>query len=127
MYYTSDTDDTTRYLCRQNCAKAIEFLELTIHNIFTCFKQNRLVANSDRSSFLISPYEKISLKILDSIAKSSLCKGLLGITSDTELIFHKHIMLLSSKADQNISVFTRIVKYLNTDKRKNLFNMDVSQ
>ena len=93
LYYASYTDDTTRYLCRQNSAEAIEFLELTINNIFTCFKQNRLVANSDRSNFLISPYKKISLKILYSIVKSSLCKGLLGITNDSELIFHKRIML----------------------------------
>ena len=32
--YANDADDTTPYVCRQNYAEAIEFLELTINNIF---------------------------------------------------------------------------------------------
>ena len=61
--YASYADDTTPYVCRQNYAEAIEFLEPTINNIFLWFKNNGLVANSGKSHFLVSPYEKISLKI----------------------------------------------------------------
>ena len=79
----------TPYVCRQNNAEAIEFLEPTINNIFACFKINGLVANSGKSHFLVSLYEKISLKILGSTVKSSPCEELLGITIDSEIIFHK--------------------------------------
>ena len=49
-------DDTILYVCRQNYTEAIEF-----------FKSNRLAANSSKSNFLVSPYEKIRLKILGSL------------------------------------------------------------
>ena len=71
MDYASYDDDTTRYVCRQNYAEAIEFLESTISNIFAWFKNSGLVANSSKSHFLVSSYEKISLKILGSTIESS--------------------------------------------------------
>ena len=49
-------DDTTPYVCRQNYTEAIEL-----------FKNNGLVVNSGKSNFLVSPYKKISLKILGSL------------------------------------------------------------
>ena len=49
--YASYADDTTPYVCRQNYAEAIEFLELTINNVFAWFKDNGLVANSGKSHF----------------------------------------------------------------------------
>ena len=55
LYYTSYADDTTPYICRQNYAEAIKFFEVTINSIFAWFKQNKLVANSGKSHFFISP------------------------------------------------------------------------
>ena len=94
-YASYDDDDTTPYFCRQNYAEGIEFLEPTINNIFSWFKNNGLVANSGKNHFLVSPYEKISLKILGSAIESSPSKELLGITIDSELTFHKPIMFQS--------------------------------
>ena len=74
MDYASYAEDTTPYFCRQNYAETTEFLETTISNIFgylgifTWFKHTGLEANSGKSHFLMSPYEIISLKILDSTA-----------------------------------------------------------
>ena len=110
--YASYADDNTPYVCRENYAEAIEFLEQTINNIFAWFKNDGLVANSGKSHFLVSPYEKISLKILGSIVESSTCEELLGITIDSELTFHKHIISLCSKANQKLSALGRIAKYL---------------
>ena len=76
--------------------EATEFLEPTINNIYAWFKNNGLVANSGKSHFLVSPYEKISLKILGSTIESSPSEELLGITIDSELTFHKHILPLCS-------------------------------
>ena len=97
--YASYDDDTTPYVCRQNYAEGIEFLEPTINNICSWFKNNGLVANSGKSHFLVSPYEKISLKILSSAIESSPSKEILEITIDSELTFHKHIISLCSKAN----------------------------
>ena len=72
MDYVNYADDTTPYVCRQNYGdEAIEFLEPTINNVFDWFKYNGLVANSGKSHFLVSPYEKISLKILGSTIECS--------------------------------------------------------
>ena len=117
MDYASYADDTTPYVFRENYAEAIEFLEPIINNIFAWFKNNGLVANSGKRHFLVSPYEKISLKILGSAVKSSPCEELLEITIDSELTFHKLIISLCSKANQNLSALAEIAKYLTIDKR----------
>ena len=116
MDYASHSDDTTPYVCIQNYAEAIEFLEPTINSIFAWFKHNGLAANSGKSHFLVSPYEKISLKIIGSTVESSPCEELAEITINSELTFHKHTVC--SKANQKLSVFARIGKYLTIDKRK---------
>ena len=48
-------------------------LEPTINNTFAWFRNNGLVANSGKSQFLVSPYEKINLKILGSTVECSAC------------------------------------------------------
>ena len=97
MDYASYPDDTTPYVCRQNYAEAIEFLEPTINNIFAWFKNNGLVAHSGKSHFLVSLHEKISLKIPGSTIESNPSGELLGIKIDKELTFHKHTISLCSK------------------------------
>ena len=89
-------------------------------------KKNGLLANSGKSHFLVSPYEKISLKILGSTIESSPSEELLGITIDSELTFHKHITSLCSKANQKLSALARIAKYMTIDKRKILLNSFVT-
>ena len=79
-------------------------------------QKNGLVANPGKSHFLVSPYEKISLKILGSTIESSPSEELLGITIDSELTFHKHITSLCSKANQKLSALERIAKYMTIDK-----------
>ena len=106
MDYASYADDTTQYVCRQNYelleqfiiyARTVEFLEPAINNMFAWFKHDGHVANSGKSDFLGSPYEKISLKILDSTVESSPYKDLSGITSDGELTFQKHDIIFQSQ------------------------------
>ena len=65
--------------------------------MFAWFKHDGLVANSGKNDFLGSPYEKISLKILDSTVESSPYKDLSGITSDGELTFQKHDIIFQSQ------------------------------
>ena len=53
LNYESYAVDTTPYVCRQNYADAIEFLEPTINNIFAWFKNNGLVAHSGKIFWLV--------------------------------------------------------------------------
>ena len=124
--YANYADNTTPYVCRQNYAEAMEFLEQTINNIFAWFKKNGFVANSGKSHFLVSPYEKISLKILGSTIESSPSEELLGTKIDSELTFHKHITSLCSKANQKLTAWARIAKYMTIDKRKIFLNSFVT-
>ena len=68
------------YVCRQSYAEAIESLEPTISNISAWFKNNRLVVNPGKSHFLVSLYDKITLKILGCTVEFSPCEELLEIT-----------------------------------------------
>ena len=62
-----------------------------------------LVANSGKSHFLVTRYQKITLKMLHSTVRSSPFEGLFGITIDCELTVDKHIILLCSKANKKLS------------------------
>ena len=68
--------------------------------------------NSRKSFFMISPYEKVSLKVLDSAVNYSHSKQLLEIIIDSRLIFNDKIVSLCYKANQNFSVLVRTTKYL---------------
>ena len=89
-------------------------------------QKSGLVANPGKSHFLVSPYEKISLKILGFTIASGPSEELLGITIDSELTFHKHITSLCSKANQKLRVLARIAKYMTIDKCKILLNSFVT-
>ena len=75
---------------------------------------------------MVSPYEKISLKILGSTIESSPSEELLGIKINSELTFHKHITSLCSKANQKLCALARIAKHMTIDKRKILLNSFVT-
>ena len=124
--YASYANDTTPYVCRQNYAETIEFLESTINNIFSWFEKNGLVAKSGKSNFFVRLYEKIILKIQDSTVKSSLCEELLGVTIESELIFHKHIASLCYTANQKLIALARTAKYLTIDKQKIFLNFFIT-
>lgn len=70
--------------------KDLDYLSyVDVTNIVAWFRHNGLVVNSDESHFLISPYEKISLEIINSIVERNYYEKLLGITNDNELTFMK--------------------------------------
>ena len=63
--------------------KLLKFLEPSINDIFASSKNNGLVENSVKSHFLVSPYEKISLKILVPTIQSCPSEELLRMTIDS--------------------------------------------
>ena len=89
--YTSFTNDTYLYVCRQNFFEAINYLQPKINKTFTWFYQHGFVANSGESHFLVRPYEKINIDVLDTSAESTVSEKSLGNAIDIELIFNDHI------------------------------------
>ena len=97
LHFASYADDTTPYICGQDFSSITNVLEPNVNTLFNWFRQNGLIANSSKSHFLTSPYERRFLKIHDSIITSSSSEELLGILIDSELTFHDHITRLCSK------------------------------
>ena len=90
--FASYADDTTPYICGQDFSSVINVLEPNVNTLFNWFRQNGLIANSSKSHFLTSPYERRTLKIHDSIITSSSSEELLGVLIDSELTFHNHLL-----------------------------------
>ena len=82
LYFASYADDITPYICEQDFSSIINVLESNANTLFNWFWQNGLISNSDKSHFLISPYERRSLKIHDTIITSSSSEELMGVLID---------------------------------------------
>ena len=78
--FASYADDTTPYISEQD----FNVLETNVNTHFNWFRQNVLIANSGKSHFLTSPYERKTLKIHDSILTSSSSEELLGVLIDSK-------------------------------------------
>ena len=61
--FASYADDTTPYICEQDFSSINNVLEPNVNTLFNWFRQDFLMANSGKSQFLTSPYERRSLKI----------------------------------------------------------------
>ena len=85
--FASYADDTTPYICGQDFSSIINVLEPNVNTLFNWFRQNGLIANSGKSHFLTSPYERRSLKIHDSIITSSPQKNPWGFWLIVNLLF----------------------------------------
>ena len=120
--FASYADDTTPYICGQDFNSVINVLEPNVNTLLKWFRQNGLIANSSKSHFLTSPYERRTLKIHDSIITSSSSEEHLGILIDSELTFHDHITRLCSKANQKLSALSRVSKYMTLPKRRLLMS-----
>ena len=91
--FASYADDTTPYICRLDFS-IIKVLAPNVNKLFNWFRQNGLLANSGKSHFLTSPYERRSLRINDSVITPSSSEELLGVLIDSELTFHDHMARL---------------------------------
>ena len=94
----------------------MKVLERFFNKVFHWFQQNGLIANSGKSLFLTSQYERRSLKIHGPIVTSSSSEEPLGILIDSELTFHDHITTLCFKANQKLSALVRVSKYMTLPK-----------
>ena len=100
-------------------------LEFNVTNVFKWFHENGLMANSNKSHFLISPYVTKSIQIQNSCIKASSSEELLGINTESNLTFHDHIISLCSKANKKLSALSRVSKYMGINKRRILMKCHI--
>ena len=86
--------------------------------------------NSDKYHLIVPGYkhEQVCAGIGKDLIWESNDVKLLGITTDRNLKFHKHVLKLCSKANQKLSAFSRMAKLHSFKKRRTLFKtFDESQ
>ena len=118
-------DDNTIYSCGENVPKIKEDLICTMKNILKWFRLNSLKANTGKFQFMIlgdkSCYEHI-LKINLTCVQSSDNVTLLGVITDENLAFKKHIDNLVRKTQYKLHALWRVKKIFTVEKAKILGN-----
>ena len=70
---------------------------------------------------LLKKHEQVWANIETNLIWESNDAKLLGVTTDRDLKFDKHVLKLCSKANQKLSALSRVVNLLSFNKRRTLF------
>ena len=79
-------------------------------------------ANKERCRLLISCSENITINVHDNIIGKSIYEKLLGVNVDYKLKFNEHLDSILKKAGRKVNVLSRILPYMNFEKRRILMN-----
>ena len=79
-------------------------------------------ANKDKCHLVISNNEKVSMKLDNIELENTSSKKLLGIIINSKLNFKEHLEGIIKKASRKVNVLSRIIPYMNLNKRKFLMN-----
>ena len=114
-------DDNTLY----NLEHAFSNLKYDLRNVLDWFKINSMKANPVKFQFMFLGVKNIapfSLNVNGKIIPCSNEVKLLGITTDNQLNFKKHIEELCKKASYKLHTLRRIRGYLTVEKTRLLAN-----
>ena len=118
----SFVDDNTPYLSANDNTSLVKTLEDSACSIFKWFKNNQMQGNAGKWHVLLSTNEKIVTKVDSTEIENSQSEKLLGVTIDRQLSFEKHINNICGKAKAKLSALSRVVHFINFNKRKKLMN-----
>ena len=118
-------DDTTTYISDESLENFLELLEKNsmLAIAIGWFTNNYMKLNTDKCRLIVSGYKHEQVwenKGKELIWESNDVK-LLGVTIDRDLKFDKHVLKLCSKANQKLSVLSRMRNLLSFNKRRALF------
>ena len=108
----------TIYTVKENKESVINILEASSLPLFSCFNNNFMKANSDKSYILLSCSEPSTARIDGSSIESNTKEILLGITIDRDLKFDEHVNNLCKKACQKLNALVRLAPFMNVDKKE---------
>ena len=106
------------YSCQKDCKIVTNSLENTSVKLLTWFINHRMKANPDKYHFLLTGKTELTLKHKSISNKSWKLEKLLGIAIDNKLTFEKHVTNLCNKVSQKLNSLTRIVNYIQPNKRQ---------
>ena len=93
MFYDIDicdiasyADDNTPYTSDFKLEEVIQKLELTTNNLFECFKNSHMKANSDKCHLLVTRDTNVTAKIGEFDVKNSREEKLLGVKIDSKFL-----------------------------------------
>ena len=79
-------------------------------------------ANKDKCHLLIGGSENITINVDGNIIGKNICEKLLGVNVDYKLKFNEHLDSILKKAGRKIHALSRILPYMNFEKRRLLMN-----
>ena len=87
------------------------------------FENNYMKLNTDKCRLIVSGYkhEQVWANIETDLTWEGNDVNILGVAIDRDLKFHKHVLKVCSKANQNLSALSRVTNLLSFSKRRALF------
>ena len=79
-------------------------------------------ANKDKCRLRISCSDNITINVDGNILGKSICEKLLGVNVDYKLKFNEHLDSIFKKAGRKVNARSRILPYMNFEKRRILMN-----
>ena len=123
-------DDNTLYGCGPDIHTIISQLDQDSKRIVEWFSNNSMIANPAKFQLMFLGkrlnYDELSIKVNGETLLPKKEVKLLGVTLDDNLTFCKHIKTMCSKANNKISAFRRMRKFVSLDKAKILYNAFIS-
>ena len=103
-------DDTTTYISDESLENVLKSLEKNSMLAIHWFENNYMKSNTDKCRLIVSghKHEQVWTNIGKDLVWESSDVKLLGITTDRDLKFDKHVLKLCSKAILQLSALSRI-------------------
>ena len=120
--FASYADGNTPYVVKDDIKEGMESSEHATFELVQWFSINQMNANPYKCHLITSKNGDILVNVENNPIKNSKCGKLLGVKIDYKLTFNSHIDKISKKARQKMNALSRIVPYMNIEKRPTLLN-----
>ena len=120
--FASYADENTPYVLVYSIYDVIKSLEDNSKNLFKCFLDNQMKADSDKCHLIASKQSCMNLKIGNINIENSTCAKLLGVKLDNKLNFNEHLGGIIKKASRKVSALSRVFPFMDLTKRQFLMN-----
>ena len=116
-------DDNSPYANEKVIDSVTSKLVTHSQELLSWIANNGLKANPDKFHMILSvENNQISISVDGYQIKNSSHEKLLGVTIDNKLSFNVHVSNLCKKASQKLHALSRISRYMDKDRRRNVMN-----
>ena len=110
--------DTTTYIYGESLENVLKSFENNSILAIRWFENDYMKLNTDKRCLIVSRYkqEQVWVNIGTDLTWESTDVKLLGVASDRDLKFDKHVLKVYSKANQKLSALSRVVNFSSSKK-----------